>query len=71
MTETRKQRLFRVTFWGAGILYVWSLFIFWMAPEWELTGWTYYALGVLPALGGVASLATALGLHVDIREGDR
>lgn len=71
MTEAEKRKLFRVTSWGAGVLYVWALFIFWMAPEWELSGWTYYVLGVLPALAGVVSLATALGLYLDLREKDR
>jgi hypothetical protein len=70
MTEAQKDKLFRVTFVGAGVLYVWALFIFWMAPEWELSGKTYYLLGVLPALLGVASLVTALGLHVDMRKRD-
>jgi hypothetical protein len=70
MTDAQKDKLFRVTFLGAGVLYVWALFIFWMAPEWELSGMSYYVLGVLPALLGVASLATALGLHVDMRKRD-
>jgi hypothetical protein len=69
MTDDQKDTLFQVTFLGAGLLYVWALFIFWMAPEWELSSTSYYLLGVVPALLGVASLATALGLHVDLREG--
>jgi hypothetical protein len=68
MTESQKDTLFRVTFWGAGVLYLWALFIFWMAPEWELSGTTYYFLGVLPALGGVVSLAVALGTYVDLQK---
>lgn len=68
MTETQKDTLFRVTFWGAGVLYVWALFVFWMAPEWELSGKTYYFMGVLPALGGVVSLAVALGTYVDLQK---
>ena len=60
MTEAQKETLFRVTFWGAGLLYVWALFVFWMAPEWELSGRTYYFMAVLPALLGVVALATAL-----------
>lgn len=70
MTDDQKDTLFQVTFLGAGLLYVWALFIFWMAPGWELSGMSYYLLGVLPAFLGVASLATALGLHVDLREGN-
>jgi hypothetical protein len=70
MTDAQKDKLFRLTFIGAGILYVWALFVFWMAPEWELSGMSYYALGVLPALIGVVSLATALGLHIEIQRSD-
>lgn len=70
MTEAQKDKLFRMTFWGAGVLYLWALFIFWMAPEWELSALTYYLLGVLPALLGVGALATALGLHMDLQKGD-
>jgi hypothetical protein len=70
MTESKKSTLFQVTFLGAGVLYIWALFIFWMAPEWGLSGTTYYLLGVLPAFLGVASLVTALGLHMDLRKGD-
>jgi hypothetical protein len=70
MTEAQKERLFQVTFWGAGLLYVWALFIFWMAPEWRLSGQTYYVLGVLPALVGVVSLAVSLGLYVDLQKKD-
>lgn len=70
MTEGQKDTLFQVTFLGAGVLYVWALFVFWMAPEWELSGMSYYLLGVLPAFLGVASLATAIGLHVELQEGD-
>ncbi len=70
MTEPQKDKLFQVTFLGAGFLYVWALFVFWMAPEWELSGMSYYLLGVVPAFLGVASLATAIGLHVDMQEGD-
>lgn len=68
MTETQKDTLFRVTFWSAGLLYVWALFVFWMAPEWEMSGDTYYFMGVLPALGGVVSLAVSLGLYVDLQK---
>lgn len=68
MTESQKDTLFRVTFWGAGVLYVWSLFVFWMAPEWELSGQTYYFMGVLPALGGVVLLAISLGTYVDLQK---
>lgn len=71
MTEAQKDKLFRVTFFGAGLLYVWSLFIFWMAPEWGLSGVSYYILGVLPALLGVGALATALGLHMDLQKGNK
>lgn len=70
MTETQKDKLFRATFWGAAFLYLWALFVFWMAPEWELSGMTYYLLGVLPALGGVGLLATALGVYVDLQKSD-
>ena len=70
MTEAQKDKLFRVTFLGAGLLYVWALFIFWVAPEWGLSSTTYYLLGVLPAFLGVASLVTALGLHMDLRKRD-
>jgi hypothetical protein len=68
MTQAQKNLLFRVTFWGAGGLYIWALIVFWMAPEWELSGWTYYFLGVLPALAGVGSMTTALGLYVDLQK---
>jgi hypothetical protein len=68
MTEAQKETLFRVTFWGAGLLYVWALFVFWMAPEWEMSGDTYYFMGVLPALVGVVSLAVSLGLYVDLQK---
>lgn len=70
MTRTQKETLFRVSFWSAGLLYLWALFIFWMGPEWELAGMTYYAIGVLPALGGVVSLSFAIGLHVELQNGD-
>jgi hypothetical protein len=39
-----------------------------MAPEWEMSGDTYYFMGVLPALGGVVSLAVSLGLYVDLQK---
>jgi len=68
MTDTQKDTLFRVTFWGAGVLYLWALFVFWMAPEWELSGQTYYFVGVLPALVGVVSLAVSLGVYVDLQK---
>jgi hypothetical protein len=68
MTESKKDTLFRVTFWGAGLLYIWALFVFWMAPEWELSGQTYYFMGVLPALGGVVSLAVSLGVYMDLQK---
>jgi hypothetical protein len=68
MTDAQKETLFRWSYWGAGVLYVWALFIFWMAPEWDLSGRTYYLVGVLPALFGVIALATALGLYMDLRE---
>jgi hypothetical protein len=67
MTTSQKKTLFRASFVGAGFLYVWALFIFWMAPEWELAGMTYYVLGVLPALAGVISLSLAIGLHLELR----
>ena len=70
MTESQKRILFRIAYWGAALLYVWALFVFWMAPEWELSGRTYYLMGVLPALVGVVSLTTALGLYVDLRKRD-
>jgi hypothetical protein len=70
MTEEQKRKLYRVTFWGAGVLYVWALFIFWMAPEWELSAQTYYVLGVLPALAGVVAMTTSLGLYVDLQKRD-
>lgn len=68
MTDEQKDTLFQVTFLGSGLLYVWALFIFWMAPEWELSSMIYYLLGVVPAFLGVASLATALGLYMDLRK---
>jgi len=68
MTEKQKGTLFRVTFWGAGVLYVWALFVFWMAPEWRISELTYYFVGVLPALAGVVSLAVSLGLYVDLQK---
>lgn len=71
MTEAKKDKLFQLTFWGAGLLYVWALFVFWMAPQWGLSGWTYYLMGVLPAFGGVVSLAVSLGLYVDLQKDDR
>jgi len=70
MTQAQKDLLFRVTFWGAAVLYAWALIVFWMAPEWELSGMTYYFVGVLPALAGVVSMVTALGLYVDLQKGD-
>ena len=68
MTDAQKETLFRASYWGAGVLYVWALFVFWMAPEWELSGRTYYFMAVLPALLGVFALATALGLYMDLRK---
>ncbi len=68
MTNAKKYTLYRVMFWGAGGLYVWALFIFWMAPKWQLSGLTYYFLGVLPALLGVVLMTSALGLYVDLKE---
>jgi hypothetical protein len=70
MTETQKHKLFRTTFWAAGVLYFLALFVFWMAPEWELSGQTYYLMGVLPALGGVVLLVISLGTYVDLQEED-
>ncbi|MFB6248578.1 MAG: hypothetical protein ABEL97_08420 [Salinibacter sp.] len=70
MTKSQKETLFQTSFLGAGLLYLWALFIFWMAPEWELAGMKYYVLGVLPALGGVVSLSFAIGLHVELQKGE-
>lgn len=70
MTRSQKEILFRVSFWGACLLYLWALFIFWMGPEWEMAGMTYYAMGVVPALGGVVSLSFAIGLHVELHKGE-
>lgn len=70
MTRKQKQRLFRVTLWTAGVLYAWGLIIIWFGPTWGLRGWTFYVLGVVPALAAVLSLATALGLYLDLREGE-
>jgi len=66
MTDQQKETLFQVSYWGAGLLYVWALYVFWMAPEWQLSGRTYYLMGVLPAFLGVVALATALGLYMDL-----
>jgi len=66
MTDPQKETLFHVSYWGAGLLYVWALYIFWMAPEWQLSSRTYYLTGVLPAFLGVVALATALGLYMDL-----
>lgn len=68
MTEAQKDTLFRATFWGAGLLYAWALFVFWMAPEWELSGRMYYFMGVLPALVGVVLLSISIGLYVDLQK---
>ena len=69
MTKSRKQKLFQLTFGLAAVLYLWSLYIFWEAPGW-LSSTAYFFAGILPALAGVVCLATALGLHMDIRAGD-
>jgi len=66
MTERQKEILFQVSYWGAAFLYVWALYVFWMAPEWQLSGRSYYLLGILPAFLGVVALATALGLYMDL-----
>jgi hypothetical protein len=68
MTDPQKKLLFRVAYGGAGLLYVWALFVFWMAPEWQLSDRTYYRMAVLPALVGVVALCTALGLYVDLQK---
>jgi len=68
VTEPQKRILFRVAYGSAGVLYVWALFVFWMAPEWQLSGRTYYLMAVLPALVGVVALCTALGVYVDLQK---
>jgi hypothetical protein len=70
MTRSTKQRLFNVAFGGAGLLYLWSLFVFWMAPRWELSESMYLLTGILPAMLGVVALILALGLHLDLRRRD-
>jgi hypothetical protein len=70
MTRSTKQWLFNLSFGGAGLLYVWSLFVFWMAPRWELSESTYLLTGILPAMLGVVALILALGLHLDLRRKD-
>ena len=70
MDDTRKGRLFRLTFWGAVLLYVWVIAMLWLGPEWALSGRTYFFVAILPALVGVVSLASAIGLYVDLHADD-
>lgn len=70
MTTGEKRRLFHLCSWGAALLYAWGLFILWMAPEWALSEWTYYLVGVLPVVVGVTFMTTSIGLYLDLREED-
>lgn len=70
MTQEQKERVFRIALWAAGVLYAWGIAVIWMGPSWGLSGWTFYSLGVFPSLAAVVSLATALGLYMDLREGE-
>jgi len=69
MSREQKETLFRLTFGLAGLLYLWSVYVIWGAPGW-LSGYSYFVVGIVPALLGVVCLAAALGLHADIRADD-
>lgn len=68
MSQESKKRWFRRTLWSAGALYLWSLIIMWMGPMMGMSGWTFYALGVFPAVVGVFALSIALGLYMDLQK---
>ncbi|MEF8938881.1 MAG: hypothetical protein V5A22_03480, partial [Salinivenus sp.] len=68
MTRSQKERYFQISLWTSGALYAWGLAMLWMAPVWELEGWTYYALGVVPSMLAVMLMSTALGLYIDLQE---
>jgi hypothetical protein len=68
MDHSQKDRLFRLTFGSAALLYVWVIAMLWLGPEWALSGRTYFFVGILPAVAGVVALAAALGLYVDLHE---
>lgn len=70
MTTQRKRRLFQVSLWSSGVLYIWGLLVLWMAPEWGLSDDTFYVVGVLPSAVGVFTLSAALGLYMDLNEKD-
>jgi uncharacterized membrane protein YhaH (DUF805 family) len=70
MDETQKGRLFRLTFWGAALLYVWVIAMLWLGPEWAMSGRTYFFAAILPAVVGVVALAAAIGLYVDLHKDD-
>ncbi|MFB6250036.1 MAG: hypothetical protein ABEL97_15880 [Salinibacter sp.] len=67
MTRSQKEQFFRVSLWTSGALYAWGLTMLWMAPVWGLTGWTFYAIGVVPSALAVMLMSTALGLYIDLR----
>jgi hypothetical protein len=66
MSQIDNERWFQISMWSAAVLYLWSIFMIWMGPEWGLSGGTFYVMGVLPAVLGVFALCTAVGLHMDI-----
>jgi hypothetical protein len=66
MTTEQKETVFEISYWSAAVLYVWGIVMIWVGPQWGLSGWTFYFAGVLPAVLAVVSLATALGLYLDL-----
>lgn len=65
-----KQTLFRLSYGGAALFYVWAIGALWIGPAQRLSGTRYLLIGVLPALFGVVCTITAFALHVQIREDD-
>jgi hypothetical protein len=67
-SEDDKKQRFRLALWSAAGLYLWSLLAIWVGPAVGMSGWTFYAVGVLPAVVGVYALSMALGLYMDLRK---